>query len=124
MDIINISSLISARAVKSKIAEEYCNYDIEIMNKYKPMGSHICNYYRILENLLEDDINDNSPCIFERNSTHSKVREFIYSPVGHVATGNILLINWVTFDQLKRVIMQLGYKYRVQSANVTWERIK
>ena len=40
LDIINISSLISARDVKSKIPEEYCDYDIEIINKYNnPIGS-------------------------------------------------------------------------------------
>ena len=39
LDIINISSLISARDVKSKIPEKYCDYDIEIMNKYnKPIA--------------------------------------------------------------------------------------
>ena len=39
LDIINISSLISARDVKSKIPEEYCDYDIEIINKYNnPLG--------------------------------------------------------------------------------------
>ena len=48
--IINISSLISARDVKSKFPEEYCDY-IEIINKYKPIGNSICNYNRILENL-------------------------------------------------------------------------
>ena len=32
LDDINISSLISARDVKSKIPEEYCDYDIEIIN--------------------------------------------------------------------------------------------
>ena len=84
---INISSLISARDVKSKIPEEYCDYDIEIII-YKPIDSCICNYNRILENLSEDDINDNSPCICERNSTHNIIREFINSPVGHVVTGN------------------------------------
>ena len=90
LDIINISSLISARDVKSKIPEEYCDYDIEIINKYNnPIGSRICNYNKILENLSEDDINDNRPRICERNSTHNKVREFIYSPVGHVVTGNL-----------------------------------
>ena len=76
LDIINISSLISARDVKSKIPEEYCDYDIEIINKYnKPIGSRIRNYNRILEN-LSDDINDNRPCICESHSTHNKVREF------------------------------------------------
>ena len=94
LDIINISSLISARDVKSKIPEEYCDYDIEIINKYNnPIGSRICNYIKILENLSEDDINDNRPCICERNSTHNKVREFIYSPVGHVVTGNLGIVD-------------------------------
>ena len=115
LDIINISSLISARDVKSKIPEEYCDYDIEIINKYNN---------KILENLSEDDINDNCPCICERNSTHNKVREFIYSPVGHVVTGNLGIVDKLgNLDQLKRVL-QLGYKYRVQSSNVTWGRIK
>ena len=125
LDIINISSLISARDVKSKIPEEYCDYDIEIINKYNnPIGSRICNYNKILENLSEDDINDNRPCICERNSTHNKVREFIYSPVGHVVTGNLGIVDKLgNLDQLKRVL-QLGYKYRVQSSNVTWGRIK
>ena len=78
LDIINISSLISARDVKFKISEECCDYDIEIINKYNmPIGSHIYSYNRFLENLSEDDINDYSPCICERNSTHNKVREFI-----------------------------------------------
>ena len=45
LDIINISSLISARDVKSKIPEEYCDYDIEIINEHNnPIGSRICNY--------------------------------------------------------------------------------
>ena len=125
LDIINISSLISARDVKSKIPEEYCDYDIEIINKYNnPIGSRICNYNKILENLSEDDINDNRPCICKRNSTLNKVREFIYSPVGHVVTGNLGIVDKLgNLDQLKRVL-QLGYKYRVQSPNVTWGRIK
>ena len=125
LDIINISSLISARDVKSKIPEEYCDYDIEIINKYNnPIGSRICNYNKILENLSEDDINDNRLCICERNSTHNKVRELIYSPVGHVVTGNLGIVDKLgNLDQLKRVL-QLGYKYRVQSSNVTWGRIK
>ena len=77
-----------------------------------------------MENLSEDDINDNRPCICERNSTHNKVREFIYSPVGHVVTGNLGIVDKLgNLDQLKRVL-QLGYKYRVQSSNVTWGRIK
>ena len=121
---INIS-LISARDVKFKIPEEYCDYDIEMIDKYnQPIDSHICNYNRILENLSQDDINDNRPCICERTSTHNKVREFIYSPVGHVITGNLNIVDKLgNFDQLKRVI-QLGYKHRVQSSNVTWGRIK
>ena len=125
LDIISISSLISARNVKCKIPEEYCDHDTEIINKYnKPIGSRICNHNRILENLSEDDINDNRPCICERNITHNKVREFIYSPVSHVVTGNLDIVDKVgNFDQLKRVI-QLGYKYRVQSSNVTWGRTK
>ena len=107
LDIINISSLISARDVKSKIPEEYCDYDIEIINKYKPIGSRICNYNRILENLSEDD-NDNRPCICERNSTHNKVREFIYSPVGHVVTGNLGIVDKLgNFDQLKRDTVEI-----------------
>ena len=106
LDIINISSLISARDVKSKIPEEYCDYDIEIINKYNnPIGSRICNSNKILENLSEDDINDNRPCICERNSTHKKVREFIYSPVGHVVTGNLGIVDKLgNLDQLKRVL--------------------
>ena len=44
--------------------------------------------------------------------------------MGHVVTGNINIVDKLgNFDQLKRVI-QLGYKYRVQSSNVTWGRIK
>ena len=94
LDIVNISSLISAGDVKSKISEEYCNYDIEIINKYnKSMGSHTCNHNKILENLSEGDINGNRPCICERNSPHNKVREFIYSPVGHVVTGNLDIVD-------------------------------
>ena len=70
LDIINISSLISARDVKSEILEEYCDYDFEIINKYNnPIGSRICNYNKILENLSEDDINDNRPCICKRNNS-------------------------------------------------------
>ena len=47
-----------------------------------------------------------------------------YSPVGHVVTGNLDIVDKLgNFDQLKRVI-QLGYKCRVQSSNVTWGRIK
>ena len=125
LDVINISLLISPRDAKSKIPEEYCDYDTEITNKYnKPIRSCICNYNRILENLAEDDINDNSPCICERNSTHNNVRESIYSPVGHVVTSNLDIVDKLgNFDQLKRVI-QLGYKYVVQNSNVTWGRIK
>ena len=64
----------------------------------------------------------NSIC--ERNSSHNKVREFIYSPVGHVVTGNLGIVDKLgNLDQLKRVL-QLRYKYRVQSFNVTWGRIK
>ena len=56
----------------------------------------------------------NSPGICERNNTHNKVREFIYSPVGHVVTGNLGIIDKLgNFDQLKSVI-QMGYKYRLQ----------
>ena len=36
LDIMNISSLISASDVKSKIPEEYCDYDIEIINLISP----------------------------------------------------------------------------------------
>ena len=61
---------------------------------------------------------------------HAYVKEIaliiksIYSPVGHVVTGNLDIVDKLgNFDQLKRVI-QLGYKYRVQSSNVTWGRIK
>ena len=72
----------------------------------------------------KEDINDNRPCICERNRTPNKVREFTYSPVGYVVTGNLDIFDKLgNFDQLKRVI-QLGYKYRVQSSNVTWGRIK
>ena len=42
----------------------------------------------------------------------------------HVVTGNLDIVDKLgNFDQLKRVI-QLGYKYRIQSSNVTWGRIK
>ena len=75
-----------------------------------------------MENLSEDGINDNNPCICERNSTHNKVREFIYSPVGHVVTGNLGIVDKLV--TLKSYRLQLGYKYRVQSSNVTWGRIK
>ena len=52
MDIISMSSLISTRDVKSKIPKEYCYYHIEIINRFnKPIGSRICTYNRILENL-------------------------------------------------------------------------
>ena len=68
LDIIAISSHISIRDVISKI-QEYCNYDIKIINNHnKPIVRSICNYNRTLENLSKDDINDNSQCICERNS--------------------------------------------------------
>ena len=41
-----------------------------------------------------------------------------------MVTGNLGIVDKLgNFDQLKRVI-QWGYKYRVQSSNVTWGRIK
>ena len=125
LDIINISSLISCNVVASKIPEDYYKYKIEVINQYnKPIGSRICNYNRILEELSEDDINDNSPCICERNNTHRKVREYIYSPVGHVVTGNLSIVDKLgNFDHLNKV-MQFGYKYRIQNSNATWGKIK
>lgn len=125
LDIINFSSLISSKDVVSKIPDRYSNDKIEIINKYcRPIGSRICNYNRVLEDLSVEDINDNSPCVCERNYTHAKVREFIYSPVGHVVTGNINVLDKLdNFEQLKRVI-QYGYKYRIQNSNVSWGRIK
>ena len=43
--------------------------------------------------------------------------------MGHVVTGNLGIVDKLgNIDQLKRVL-QLGYKYRVQSS-VTWGRIK
>ena len=125
LDTINISSLISSKEVVAKIPEEYYDYKIEVIYKYnKPIGSRICNYNKILEGIMEDDINDNSLCICERNNTHRKVREFIYSPVGHVVTGDVNIVDKLgNFDQLKRVI-QFGYKYRIQDSNLTWGKIK
>ena len=125
LDIINFSSLVSSKSVISKIPDGYTNDKIEIINSYcRPIGSRICNYNRLLENLSVDSINDNSPCVCERNHTHNKVREFIYSPVSHVVTGNINILDKLgNFEQLKRV-MQYGYKYRIQHSNVTWRKIK
>ena len=41
-----------------------------------------------------------------------------------MVTGNLGIVDKLgNLDQLKRVL-QLGYKYRVQSSNVTWGRIK
>ena len=125
LDIINFSSLISSKAVVSKIPTEYGDYKIEVVNNYdKPIGSRICNYNRVLEDLSEEDISDNSPCICERNYTNTKVREFIYSPVGHVVTGNVNIVDKLgNFDQLKRIV-KYGYKYRIQNSNVSWGKIR
>ena len=125
LDIINFSSLISSKAVISKIPDDYSNDKIEIINSYsKPIGNRICNYNRLLDDLSIECINDNSPCICERNHTHHKVRDFIYSPVGHVVTGNINILDKLgNLDQLKNVI-QYGYKYRIQHSKLTWGKIK
>ena len=78
LDIINISGLLSSREVKSKIPEKYNEFKIEVINKYnKPIGSRICNYNEVLDNLSEDDINDNSPCICERTNMHRNIRVHI-----------------------------------------------
>ena len=78
LDIINISSFISARNMKYKIWKEYCNYDIEMIKRHKLIGSLICNYNRIglLEDLSEDDINSVSakPCLI----FHPRVRLFTF----------------------------------------------
>ena len=43
--------------------------------------------------------------------------------MGHVVTGNLDIVDKLgNFDQLRRVI-QLGYKYKVQSSFVIWGRI-
>ena len=53
------------------------------------------------------------------------IREFLYSPVDHVVTVfNIDIVDRLgNFDHLKRVI-RFGYKYRIQSSDVTWGKIK
>ena len=125
LDVINFPSLISSKAVISKIPDEYSSDIVEIINKYsRPIGNRICNYNKVLEDMSIEDINDNSPCVCEHNYTHLKVRDFIYSPVGHVVTGNVDILDKLdNFEQLKKV-MKYGYKFRIQNSNVSWEMIK
>ena len=125
LDIINVPAIISSKDIKSKIPEEYDKCKVEVIYRYnKPIGSRICNYNKFLENITEQDIMNNSPCICERNNNHNKVRDFIYSPVGHVVTGNINMLDKIgNYDQLKK-IMKYGYKYRLQNFSVNWQKIK
>ena len=125
LDIINISGIISSKDVKSKIPDEYENCNIEVINRYnKPIGSRICNYSKVLNNLSDGDIiNDNGPCICEIEGDQFNIRDFIYSPAGHVVTGNLNIVDkFGNFDQLKKVL-KFGYKYRIQRQNVTWRKI-
>ena len=125
LDTINVQSIISSAAVKSKIPIEYEDHKVEIIYKYnKPIGNIICNYNMFLDSLSKEDIMENSPCICERDNSHLKVREFIYSPVGHVVTGNIDILDKLdNFNELKKVV-KYGYKYRLQDRYVTWQKIK
>ena len=126
IDVINIQSLLSSNKIKSKIPQNYKEYNVEIIYRYnKPIGNRICNYNRFLENLTEHDVLNNNRCNCEsNNNNHRNIREFIYAPVGHVVTGNLNILDRLgNYNQLKQV-MKYGYKYRLQVQNVTWTKIK
>ena len=125
IDHINIQSLLSSNRIRSKIPHNYKENKIEIIHKYnKPIGNHICNYNKFLENLTEQDILNNNRCICERNDSNRRMGEFIYAPVSHVITGNLNILDKLgNYNQLKQV-MKYGYKYRMQEQNVTWTKIK
>ena len=118
---INFPSLISSKAVISKIPDEYSSDIVEIINKYsRPIGNRICNYNKVLEDMSIEDINDNSPCVCERNYTHLKVRDFIYSPVDHVVTGNVNILDKLdNFEQLEKV-MKYG---RIEMKNFSCQTV-
>ena len=120
LDIINISSLISARDVKSKIPEEYCDYDIEIINIIIPqvvVFVIIIEYWKIYQKMtlmiiVHAYVKEIALIIKSENS-------YIVQWVMWLQVIQIQLINWVTLISLKelyswdtnieyKVLMSLG----------------
>ena len=50
------------------------------------------------------------------------LRNFIYSPTGHIVTGDVEFVKHFANDKVAE-LCQKGYKYRIGNKNLTWGRI-
>ena len=128
LDIINLNGIINSRHVKSKMPEEFKVLNPVIVYSYdKPIGSIICNYNSFLDNISDNDIFTNNKCICERvvdmpAERRNALNSFIYSPVGHIVTGDLEIVKHFANDKLAELCRK-GFKYRIANANISWRII-
>ncbi len=128
LDKININSLINSKLVKSKLPDCCDDFKPLIVYSYeRPVGSIICNYNVVLDNLVENDIFINNKCLCERVTDmpvdkQNSLNKFIYSPIGHILTGDVELVKHFANDKLAE-LCQKGFKYRIGNNKVSWNKI-
>ena len=47
---------------------------------------------------------------------------FLYSPVGHIVTGNLEIVKHFANDKIADLCSK-GFKYRIANANISWRII-
>ena len=128
LDNININSLINSKLVKSKLPDEFKLLNPVIAYSFdRPVGSIITNYNSTLNDLTDFEIFNNSKCVCERvvdmpENRRNALRNFIYSPTGHIVTGDVELVKHFANDKVAELCRK-GYKYRIGNNKLSWGRI-
>lgn len=102
---LNPASLFNSKKLRSYLSDNLANNKFIISWKCgNPVRKEVCNYSSFLNKLTNEEIqkilNENCKC------EHSK---FVYSPYGHVITGNLDIIQ----DEHTRDMLSKGAKHRM-----------
>ena len=104
IDAVNISNILHHKKVMSKIPPYFEQQSAPLISYTytRPIATKIFNHKRVLKNLILEDIKSKPP------SCSCSSSPFMYSPVGHVVTGDLTIIK----NEQLRGLLSKGPKYR------------
>ena len=112
IDAINIANILHNKSVQANIPP-YFRYTSSPLISYrytKPIASKLFNYKKTLQQLNLDDLRTTPPAACSCSSS-----PYIYSPVGHVITGDLRII---PNEKLRKLFMK-GPNYR-ETPSINW----
>ncbi len=114
IDAIRLAHIFKDRELKQKFPQIFTNCKVLVsFSCDKPLGRKICNYGKVLSELDLVSLKN----ILETDCQCSQ-SNFVYSPAGHVITGNLDFIQ----NQHLKQLMQCGAKYRIPTSTC-WEEV-